>query len=214
MVKAVLLLVSALKSSANGDLELTIPQLIKDFKENFKSRMVMLFVSTFLLSCESGFLNGNEFNQVIHYRTLQEWERHEKFLVERSFALRHNMDPALVKSKVDVYLQKATEEWKDFAGEIRSLISFFNKHYESTAVLAQSVDQLSRLLWMLHKCPDKIAFNFRYVLVDPQVRRRLQKFNRKLDKNHIRRIEADEVEQVYVLSYQNLGEFDCKQLYL
>ena len=164
----------------------------------------MLFVCTFGLSCDTGFLDGNHFSRAMGLRNAAEWENFEKFLREKCFCLRHNMDIQYVKNKTDDFLDKQASQWPNQAENLAKLKEHFNTQFESTATLAQATDQLSRLLWMLHKCPDKIAFNFRYVLQDPQLRRRLEKYNKKLDKNHLRRIAADEEENAYVLSYANL----------
>ena len=115
------------------------------------------------------------------------------------FQLRHNMDPTILKEKTEDYLDRAAREWPDVASQIESVKAYFVDKFESTATLSQATNQLAKLLWMLHKCPNKIAHLFRYVLADPQVRRRLEKHNTKLDKNHLRRIAAEEEENLYVL---------------
>ena len=109
------------------------------------------------------------------------------------------MNPALIKEKTEAYLDAAASEWPSLSGKIMELKQYFGSKFDSTAVLAQATDQLSKLLWMLHRCPNKLAHLFRYVLADPQVRRRLEKYNPKLDKNHLRRIAAEESENLYVL---------------
>ena len=109
------------------------------------------------------------------------------------------MDPTILKEKTEDYLDRAAREWPDVASQIESVKTYFVDKFESTATLSQATNQLAKLLWMLHKCPNKIAHLFRYVLADPQVRRRLEKHNTKLDKNHLRRIAAEEEENLYVL---------------
>ena len=109
------------------------------------------------------------------------------------------MDPTLLKEKTEEYLERAAREWPDVASQISSLKAYFVEKFDSSATLSQATNQLAKLLWMLHKCPNKIAHLFRYVLADPQVRRRLEKHNAKLDKNHLRRIAAEEEENLYVL---------------
>ena len=183
-------------------------QLLADFQQNFRSRIVMLFVNTFLLSCDPGFLNGNVFHRAINIRDADDWERYKEYLSLNLFSLRHNLDPKVIKQKTEQYLEAAAEEWPSLKEKILNLKKYFDEKFESTATLAQSMNQLSKLLWMLHKCPSKIAHLFRYTLADPQVRRRLEKHNKKLDKSHLRRIAAEESENQYVLRL-GLNKF-CK----
>ena len=204
LVKAVMMLISTCKSAMLGQTPLTVSQLISDFRANFKSRMVMLYVTTFTLSVDKGFLNGDHFNRAMGLRSTQEWENFEAYLRRQCFTLRHNMDVEFVKNKMNLFLDEQASTWPQQSENLATLKTFFNTQYESTAMLTQASDQLARLFWMLHRCPDKIAHNFRYVLQDPQVRRRLEKHNKGLDKNHLRRIAADEDENAYVLSYANL----------
>lgn len=161
VVKAHMMLVSTLKASANGDTTLTIAQLIKDFQVNFKPRMIMLFVSTIMLSCDTGFINGNHFSRALGLRNAEEWANFEKFLQQSCFALRHNMDVNFVKRKMVNFLEEQKRTWPNQSENLEILLDFFNKQFDSTAVLTQASDQLARLVWMLHKCPDKIAHNFR-----------------------------------------------------
>ena len=204
VLKAVMMLLSTCKASANENTTLTIAQLITDFRANFKSRMIMLFVTTIALSCDVGFLNGDHYRRAMGLRNVLEWENFEKYLRQKCFTLRHNMDVDFIKKKTDQFLDKQARTWPRHSEHLATLKEFFNSQYESTALLTQASDQLARLFWMLDKCPGKIAHNFRYVLQDPQVRRRLEKYNKKLDQNHLRRIAADEDENAYVLSYANL----------
>ena len=199
VVKATIMLISTLKETAKGGTTLTMTQLLTDFQKNFRSRIVVLFTSTFLLSCDPGFLNGQIFNNAINIRTADDWERYKDYLTSNLFALRHNMNPELIKKKTEAYLDAAATEWPTVSEKILELKKYFGEKFDSTAVLAQATDQVAKLCWMLHKCPSKIAHLFRYVLADPQVRRRLEKFNTKLDKNHLRRIAAEEAESQYVL---------------
>lgn len=161
VVKAFMMLLSTLRSAANGETTLSISQLISDFKANFKSRMVMLFVGTISLSCDTGFLNGNHFSRAMGLRNAEEWKNFEKFLQNSCFALRHNMDINFVKKKMENFLEKQRRIWPNQSENLANLLQFFNEQYDSTAVLTQASDQLARLFWMLHKCPDKIAHNFR-----------------------------------------------------
>ena len=199
VVKATIMLVSSVKEAAQSGSTLKMTQLIADFQRNFRTRIIMLFVSTFLLSCDEGFINGDVFNKAIHIRTAEDWDNYKNYLSNTLFSLRHNMDPTIIKEKTEKYLDAAASEWPTISEKILELKKYFESKFDSTAVLSQAMDQLSKLLWMLHKCPDKIAHLFRYVLADPQVRRRLEKFNKKLDKSHCRRIAAEESENLYVL---------------
>ena len=210
VVKATFMLISALKEAAKGvknrealaegvTTTMSMENLLADFQRNFRSRIVMLFVSTILLSCDKSFLNGDIFNKIIHIKDAEAWERYKTYLTDHCFALRHNMNPQILKEKTEKYLDAAAGEWPTLSARIKDFKKYFAEKFDSTAVLSQATNQLAKLFWILHRCPSKLAHLFRYVLADPQVRRRLQKHNPKLDKSHLRRIEAEESENLYVL---------------
>ena len=159
----------------------------------------MLFVSTFLLSCDQEFLNGAIFTRALNIRDAEAWDRFKEYLSVHCFSMRHNLDPSVLKEKTEKYLDAAATEWPTLSARVKELKKYFSDKFESTAVLSQATNQLAKLCWMLHKCPNKLAHLFRYVLADPQVRRRLEKHNSKLSKSHLRRIAAEESENLYVL---------------
>ena len=72
------MLISVLKEAANGSTTLSMEQLLADFQRNFRNRIVMLFVSTFLLSCDKSFINGDIFNRAIHICDADEWEKFKR----------------------------------------------------------------------------------------------------------------------------------------
>ena len=74
------MLISTLKQASMENAARKMPDLISDFKRNFRPRIVMLFVNTFVLSCETGFLNGDTFNRAIHIREADDWERFKEGL--------------------------------------------------------------------------------------------------------------------------------------
>lgn len=144
MVKSVLVLLARLEACDRQDLD--PKDLIYDWQMNFKEKLVMLMVNSFLLSAEKDFLNGDIFKESLRVKTAEEWQAFATKIKTTMLQIRDNRKPEQYLVKLRSMIGKVKVLKPSLAKGLDKVMVMMEHQFKSPKPINQCLEQLAQIV--------------------------------------------------------------------
>ena len=144
MVKSTLALLARLADCDQQDINPY--ELMDDWRVNFKEKLVMLFVNTFLLSAEKEFLDGTIFQESLRIKTADQWKAFAMRVKDTMLQLRDNRAPEQYYEKLRLLIEKVKESKPNFKKGLVKVWEMLQYQFNSPKPVNQCLEQLAQVV--------------------------------------------------------------------
>ena len=144
MIKSVLVMLARLEACDRQDLD--PKELVLDWRVNFKEKIVMLLVNSFLLSAEKEFLDGSVFQESLRVTTAEQWKTFADKIKRTKLQLRDNRQPEQYLEKLRSTIGKVKELKPSLVKELNKVMEMIEYQFTSPKPINQCLEQLAQIV--------------------------------------------------------------------
>ena len=116
----------------------------------FKEKLVMLFVNSFLISAEPEFLNGEIFQKSLRVVSEQQWKDFAMKIKTENLQLRHNRSPLQYLNQLQSTIEFLKKEHPTWEEGLKKVWKMVNYQFNSPKPINQCLEQLSQVVSHAH----------------------------------------------------------------
>ena len=144
MIKSTLVLLAQLEALDPADTDTN--ELMMDWCVNFKEKLVMLFVNTFLLSVETDFLDGSIFQQSLRISSEEAWTDFATRIKTSMMQLRNNRDPKQYLAQLQSLIETVKLKCPRWTGGLNKVLKVLKYQFDSPKPYNQCLEQLAQVV--------------------------------------------------------------------